>query len=150
MSATYTHTKRWLSSLKVGEKVLISARDQPRNPESDATVTKIGKKYIHVEVDENMPGHVWGTTLVFDKETGQQHNRKKGHWIQNRKLIRFTESRWRKILKIRKAYSDRMRISDAIHHRRIPEDVISNLVPQLESWPYLPGHAKKAKKRKKP
>jgi len=133
MSTTYTHTGRWLSSLKVGEKVLISRRDHPQDAESDAKITKIGAKCIHVEVDENMPGYVWGTALIFDRKTGKQVNRQKTHWIKDRNLIRFTESRWRKILKIRKAYSDRMRILDAIHHRRIPEDIISNLVPQLES-----------------
>jgi len=147
-SEKYTHTKCWLSSLKLGEKVLISLQHHHNDAESDGVVTKITPKFIHVDVDENMPGHVWGKTLVFNRETGEQKNHLKGHWIRNRKLIRFTESRWRKILKIRKVYKDRMRIFDAIHHRRVPDLVLADLAVQLEKYPHLPGHKKAGKSPK--
>ena len=141
----YTHTERWLSSLKVGEKVLISYQDHPNEAESDAVVTSIGKKYIRVQIDENMPGHVWGKNLLFDRVTGQQFNGKVSHWVRSRRLLRITESRMRKIIEARIYYKNRMRISDALFNRRVPSNVAAQVADSLERWPIIRGRKNKKK-----
>lgn len=129
------YQKKWLSNLSKDDVVLVSY-EYSKIAESDARIFRIGKKYITVQLSEEMAGVAFGNTILFDKYTGKQHGDHK--WIMNRRLVRFTESKWEKIKNRRHEIDLCHRISSAVYRRKIPIEDLEEIIEKLEKSPIIP------------